>query len=237
MITANALGIPTRLVENEAHAFVEVWFPERSWQRIDLGGAALAHGGHRRRQQDAAPAARRRSVREAAGYKQNYTQLEGDINGLTRQQIADKHNSLDQSPPSGAFGNDRRRTDGTAAPQDRLITPDPTLPAVTHDPKKHVVKLTVTQADQSAYRGDPIHVEGVADANGKALPGPPDRRLPRAGRQRRRQPRQLGTAMTGADGTFTRRPHRAADLARRRTTSSSEPRGRVLQRRAVRLSR
>jgi len=41
MITANALGIPTRLVTNEAHAFVEVWFPERNWQRIDLGGAAL----------------------------------------------------------------------------------------------------------------------------------------------------------------------------------------------------
>ena len=41
MITANALGIPTRYVENEAHAFVEVWFPERGWQRIDLGGAAL----------------------------------------------------------------------------------------------------------------------------------------------------------------------------------------------------
>jgi hypothetical protein len=40
MITANALGIPTRYVENEAHAFVEVWFPERNWQRIDLGGAS-----------------------------------------------------------------------------------------------------------------------------------------------------------------------------------------------------
>src|SRR5262249_13598204 len=41
MITASALGIPTRFVENEAHAFVEVWFPSRGWQRIDLGGAAL----------------------------------------------------------------------------------------------------------------------------------------------------------------------------------------------------
>ena len=39
--TANALGIPTRYVQNEAHAFVEVWFPMRKWQRIDLGGSAL----------------------------------------------------------------------------------------------------------------------------------------------------------------------------------------------------
>ena len=41
MITANALGIPTRYISNEAHAWVEVWIPDRSWTRIDLGGAAL----------------------------------------------------------------------------------------------------------------------------------------------------------------------------------------------------
>src|SRR5262249_16041117 len=35
MITCNTLGIPARYVQNEAHAFIEVWFPERRWQRID----------------------------------------------------------------------------------------------------------------------------------------------------------------------------------------------------------
>ncbi len=39
-ITANALGIPTRYVYNEAHAFVEVYWPGRGWRRIDLGGSA-----------------------------------------------------------------------------------------------------------------------------------------------------------------------------------------------------
>ena len=39
-ITANALGIPTRYVYNEAHAFVEVFWPGRGWRRIDLGGSA-----------------------------------------------------------------------------------------------------------------------------------------------------------------------------------------------------
>src|SRR5690606_36768843 len=34
VITASALGLPTRYVTNEAHAFVEVWFPELGWQRI-----------------------------------------------------------------------------------------------------------------------------------------------------------------------------------------------------------
>ncbi len=39
IITAQALGLPTRMVRNEAHAWVEV-FDARIWHRIDLGGAA-----------------------------------------------------------------------------------------------------------------------------------------------------------------------------------------------------
>jgi len=41
LVTALGLGIPARMVMNEAHAWVEVR-GERSWQRIDLGGAAGA---------------------------------------------------------------------------------------------------------------------------------------------------------------------------------------------------
>lgn len=39
MVTALSLGIPTRFVHNEAHAWVEV-FGGKLWHRIDLGGAA-----------------------------------------------------------------------------------------------------------------------------------------------------------------------------------------------------
>lgn len=40
-ITAMALGIPTRFVNNEAHAWVELHMPERrGWLRVDLGGSA-----------------------------------------------------------------------------------------------------------------------------------------------------------------------------------------------------
>jgi hypothetical protein len=38
-VTALALGIPTRFVRNEAHAWVEVYDGAR-WHRVDLGGAA-----------------------------------------------------------------------------------------------------------------------------------------------------------------------------------------------------
>jgi transglutaminase-like putative cysteine protease len=40
VITARSLGIPVRYVSNEAHAFIEVWWPGGGWRRIDLGGAA-----------------------------------------------------------------------------------------------------------------------------------------------------------------------------------------------------
>ena len=41
LVTALGLGIPARMVANEAHAWVEVR-GETGWQRIDLGGAAAA---------------------------------------------------------------------------------------------------------------------------------------------------------------------------------------------------
>ncbi len=40
VISAQALGIPTRFVQNEAHAWAELKLPELGWLRLDLGGAA-----------------------------------------------------------------------------------------------------------------------------------------------------------------------------------------------------
>jgi transglutaminase-like putative cysteine protease len=198
MVTANALGLPTRFVENEAHAFVEVWFPERRWQRIDLGGAALrmeVQGAgnktlHRPRADD--------PFEKPPEYKQNYTQLEGDIAGLTSQQLADKHKSLGQSPASGDFG---ATGGGSGAVPDRIL-PDQGLPVVTRDPKKHSPVLTVTRADERAFRGDQIHVEGHAAANGKALPDHTiDVFLSPAGRGGSGSI-LLGRAVTEPDGSF-----------------------------------
>ena len=196
MVTANALGIPTRYVQNEAHAFVEVWFPERHWQRIDLGGAALrmdVTGAdnktlHRPRAED--------PFAKPAAYKNSYTQLEGDIAGLTQQQLSDKKRPLDQAPSSGQFD----QTTGGSGP-DR-ITPDPTLPTVSQDKNKQTPRLEVTIADASAYRGDTLHIEGRASANGKALPDHPvDLYLSPAGRNGA-SATPLGRAVTGADGLF-----------------------------------
>ncbi len=209
MITANGLGIPTRYVENEAHAFVEVWFPERHWQRIDLGGAALrmeVTGAddktlHRPRADD--------PFAKPDQYKQNYTQLQGDIAGLTQQQLDDKHEPLDQSPPSGAVtangqGQGLGSGGGSAGlgPDQDTILPDVNLPAVDMDPDKQSPTLEVTLASPSAFRGGAIRIEGRAHVDGRPLPDHPiDVFIAPAGMHGANS-RNLGRATTSADGTF-----------------------------------
>jgi hypothetical protein len=199
MITANALGIPTRYVQNEAHAFVEVWFPEKRWQRIDLGGAAarLEISGaenktlHRPRAED--------PFAKPTEYKETYSQLDGDIKGLSQQQLDDKKKPLDQAPASGDFGGSGKGSgNGTG---DHII-PDQSLPAVTQDPKKPIPHLVVTTADASAYRGDVVHVEGRVEANGRNLPDRAvDVFLAPSGKNGS-DAVELGRATTGPDGTF-----------------------------------
>ncbi len=46
VITAQALGIPARFVDNEAHAWVEVRLPTVGFLRIDLGGSAKGLEAH-----------------------------------------------------------------------------------------------------------------------------------------------------------------------------------------------
>jgi len=231
MVTANAVGIPTRYVQNEAHAFVEVWFPERGWQRIDLGGAALRMDVanmsdkeiHRPRADD--------PFAKPPEYSNQYTQLDGDIRGLSQKQIADKKKSLDQAPSSGAVATGARKgsdqsgsgagsggktgeqklgpgsagdpTDVADNPfgTDR-ITPDPTAPVKEQDPTKPTPELLVTTADTSAFRGDALHVEGSARARGKGIPNHRvDVYLAPQGLGGQGS-KAIGYAITGPDGTF-----------------------------------
>jgi hypothetical protein len=170
MVTANALGIPTRYVTNEAHAFVEVWFPERGWQRVDLGGAALElevsnakdKTLHRPRADD--------PFTKPPEYSEGYTQLQGDISGLTDRQLRDKHKPVGDAPASGDFGDPSAPDTGAQDAVDPgAIGPDPSLPARTADPHKLTPRILVTVADAEGYRGETIHVEGRVDAGGKPL--------------------------------------------------------------------
>jgi transglutaminase-like putative cysteine protease len=202
MITANALGIPTRYVQNEAHAFIEVWFPERRWQRIDLGGAALRMDVQNAEDKRLHTPRAEDPFAKPPEYSQQYTQLEGDIRGLTAKQIGDRKKP--NATPSGSLGASSGSGGGSGnkGGPDR-ITPDPSLPTVTQDPKKKTPRLDVTTADTSAFRGDVVHVEGRVASEGKPIPDHPvDVFLAPAGRHGA-NPIPLGRAVSDSTGRFS----------------------------------
>lgn len=165
-ITALALGIPTRYVFNEAHAFVEVWFPERGWQRIDLGGAAsrldVSNAEdktiHRPRAEDPFDKPRE--------YSEGYTQLTGDITGLTGAQLDEAHRPLSEEPASGDFDavGDGPGSGSGALADDRVFGPGNDPAGLPIDPKKVTPAIAITLADTVGYRGEGFTIEGRVDA-------------------------------------------------------------------------
>ena len=204
MVTANALGLPTRYVTNEAHAFVEVWFPERGWQRIDLGGAALRlevsnakdKTLHRPRAEDPFE-----KPREYTSGGTSYSNLKGDkISGLSDQQLRDKHKPVGDAPASGDFADPSAPPDPDADPDS--ISPDPSAPARTLDPKKRNPKIRIHRADGVAYRGETLSVAGAVEIDDKPLVDHiVDVFLAPAGRFGN-NPIRIGRTTTGPDGKF-----------------------------------
>ena len=206
LVTALAAGIPTRLVTNEAHAFVEVWFPERGWQRIDLGGAALRmevsnaddKAIHRPRAED--PFAKPKQ------YDENYTQLQGDIRGLSQSQLADGQKKAGDGPASGDWGTliDDGSGGGSGSGGDAVddvVGPGSGFGDHRIDPDKLTPKVLITLASDTGYRGEAIHVEGRVDAQGRPVAGVRvDVLLARPGHTD--EAVVIGRGATASDGTF-----------------------------------
>jgi transglutaminase-like putative cysteine protease len=177
IVTALEAGIPTRYVTNEAHAFVEVWFPDRGWQRVDLGGAALrleVEGGqgktlHRPRRED--------PFDKPPEYDQSYTQLEGDISGLTQNQIDERRAPLgdgssgDYGPLVDGEGPGSGSGSGAGLFDDDAVAPGNDVSARPPDPKKITPSVTITRSDEAGYRGETITIEGRVDAGSTPVEG------------------------------------------------------------------
>jgi hypothetical protein len=125
VITAQALGMPARFVQNEAHAWVEVKLPQGDvpgWLRIDLGGAAAgldAHGAedrplHRPTGDDVLP--------RPAPYVRSYSQLAGNVRGLRRDAPGTNPSNGTTDDPSAST------SDPSASPNPAPEGPAPTTP-------------------------------------------------------------------------------------------------------------
>ena len=209
MITANALGLPTRYVTNEAHALVEVWVPQTEWMRVDLGGAAL------RMQVDNASD---KSLHQPRGedpfespkeYDENYTQLEGDIEGLTDEQIAERKQSNPFASGDAASPSSFDPTSPESDSEDtsRRVGPGRTLDEIPEEAIKNKIqgRIRVTRSANEAFRGEDLPVEGVIfeDRDGSGIGGQRiDLWLAPLGRQGE-DAELVGSTVSKGDGTFS----------------------------------
>ena len=167
LVTAQSLGLPTRLVENEEHAWVEV-HDGLLWRRIDLGGAGLLSP-----QASAALAKRTPYTPAADAFPWPRGSERGD-DAVPRSASAGSPGSTGRtaggtaggaSPngaSSGAVSNGAASGAGTkaaAAPMDDRSAADP-------DDRRPAAAITLVVSDPVVHRGVPLHVRGDVRAGG-----------------------------------------------------------------------
>ncbi|AUX40829.1 hypothetical protein SOCE26_022300 [Sorangium cellulosum] len=148
LVTALHLGIPTRMVVNEAHAWVEV-FDGSLWHRIDLGGAAL------NMDQEIDPS-RPPHIPPPDPYSWPEQRDSGqDLAERTRAEQA----AQQPSGPAGAGSS------GAAAPPPSA----PPASTPTSEPAERAAErteVTVTAMDKDVRRGFPLHLQGQVTSDG-----------------------------------------------------------------------
>ncbi len=180
MITANALGIPTRFVSNEAHAWVESWIPKLGWIRIDLGGAANQLNVENGENKDVYSPRGPDPFDKPDEYADSTTQL----NGLDEEQRQQAQTRRDAPAASGGGGGQGdfedpngepdpgRPGEGEGAGEPAGLTPDRGMPEI--EPAatrgKEPTSITVTDATPTGFRGESIHVQGKVFAATGGLP-------------------------------------------------------------------
>ena len=148
VITALALGIPARMVRNEAHAWVEA-FDGELWHRIDLGGAA----GTMRIGQ-AADAPQHRPPADP------YPWPEGSQSGMgIVQQSLAASGSASERPSTG-----QNQSGSHLRPSTPPLPPE-TSP--TESPSLDPATLRFKLVDRSVRRGDAFGIHGSVHADGQ----------------------------------------------------------------------
>ena len=175
VVTAHALGIPARYVQNEAHAFAEAYVPRMGWTRVDLGGASseLQVSNARDRlihspKPDPFPRPSR--------YASSYSQLQGRVSGLDRRQRqAFKRAGRGHGQPgSGVIGgatSGATRAGMGPGPTARRTIIDATRPRRPAAPPKLPVMISLQSPSRSVLRGSSVRVSGKVLHSGEGVKG------------------------------------------------------------------
>jgi hypothetical protein len=176
LVTALSLGIPTRFVMNDAHAWVEV-SDGLIWKRIDLGGAG--HMASQPRNEAAVPAYEAQA--DVFPWPKSGERGEDMINDARAEGTSPARTGLPAPSGSSDPGTaPRRGNDGEREKSDKAVT------------------LTVTDAEP--HRGQPLHVSGEVRSEGQPCAHAAVTVWLRQAKTL--EMTQLGTLATGEDGTF-----------------------------------
>jgi transglutaminase-like putative cysteine protease len=231
MVAARSLGMPTRYIYNEAHAFVEVHWPDQGWRRIDLGGAA----------NDFDFSSRSSGSMHDASFNDEFPQPPNYVEELQRQadqQSGDQpeasnasegsngsdragDSSGEQARPNPASDQTARETNEQApSGEERIESMGEMTEAAVEgqsgeqtearpdseqaDPRRPV-NLRITAASREAFRGRSIRLEGeLRSQSGRPLDGQPvDVVLGPVGSDADANVIRLGTATTDGNGEFS----------------------------------
>ena len=168
LVTALQIGIPARMVVNEAHAWVEV-FDASLWHRIDLGGAAA--------NLDHEPDSGRPPYKPPPD---PYAWPEGQESG---QDLADRNREQRQGGPgkpaasasaaasaAASAGAAASASASAAASAAASASAQPSSTPEPAAPKGPASEVTVTVIDSDAHRGKPLHLAGRVTAAGAPCP-------------------------------------------------------------------
>jgi len=149
LVTALNIGVPARLVHNEAHAWVEVR-ADRRWHRIDLGGAALDldQEPHLERPAHVPP-------------PDQFAWPTGRDSGadLAHRERADAlREATDDASGTDPTGTPVADPNAPGEPDPDAPNPASNMPAT---------ELTLDEVDHDIFRGKPVRIKGTARSEGK----------------------------------------------------------------------
>ncbi len=189
LVTAQSLGIPTRMVLNEAHAWVEVG-DGGLWRRIDLGGAG-------RMQTPSGTSPERAVYRpppDAFAWPQNASR--GDDMVADARAAAQASAAANGSQPGGASTGDGGA--GASPAPSTTAGGSQGTQAEGDDRPQPSITLAVDEVDP--HRGLPLRVHGMVRADGEACAHVAVEIQLRDSKTRRTVP--LGTLATGDTGAY-----------------------------------
>ena len=211
VVTAQALGIPARFVQNEAHSWVEVKLPRVGFMRIDLGGAANGLTAHNASDAPSYVPAQPDTLPQPASYRRSYARAAARARGTrpSTDSLTGRWLNPDSVQQNETSGNSERAKqaggepgeDGDAAESSNgeRVTPEGRSEG-RRQPRK-ALAIQLQERSASVLRGGEVSLTGrVEDAASQGVAGV--RVEVWISAQRRDERMLLGVCVTDATGAF-----------------------------------